>query len=890
MFEIDEDDYLAHYGTPRRSGRYPYGSGGEDAPPKNPTFLDMVADMRRNGMTDTEIARGMGISTTEFRAKNTIAKNEKKQADIAFCERLKAKGYSNVAIGERLGIGESSVRALLAPGVKEKADALIQTAASLKKQVDAKTYVDVGAGVENYLGISKDRLNASLAVLKEQGYEVHRVKIPQLGTGKETEMRILTLPGKTQRDVFLNRGEIKPLTEYSPDGGHTFVGTHPPLSINPNRVKVRYAEEGGANADGVIYVRPGKEDLSLGNSRYAQVRVKVGDGHYLKGMAMYKDDLPDGVDLVFNTNKSNTGNKLDAMKKIKDDPDLPFGAVVRQIVKHEGTPKERVTSAMNLVNEEGQWLNWSKNISPQVLSKQSPSLAKGQLDATFNSRKQELDAIMALTNPTVKKKLLNEFAESADSASVHLKSARLPRQNWHVILPIETIKPGEIYAPNYEQGERVALIRYPHGGKFEIPDLVVNNRHRDSRAALKDAVDAVGIHPKVAERLSGADFDGDTVLVIPNNSSKVKSAPALEGLKGFDPKTAYPKYEGMPKLTPDRMQQLMGDVSNLITDMTLKGAPNSDLVRAVRHSMVVIDAEKHELNWKLSAEVNNIKQLKQEYQGGANKGAATLISRAKSPKYIDEIKGRPHSEGGPIDPVTGKKVFVPTGRTRIDKSGKVVTRKTKLAKLAYTDDAHTLSSGTPMEKVFADHSNKLKTMANEARRAALQTPPLRRSPSAAKTYADQVKKLDAKLALAQRNAPLERQAQIIAANAVRAKRAAHPEMDKDNVKKLQYKELERARLKVGAKKKESRIELTQDEWDAIQAGAISNSKLEAILANTDIDKVRDFATPKVKRLMTSSRVAQAKALFAQGYTRAEVASRLGVSLTTLDESVKQGGR
>ena len=48
----------------------------------------------------------------------------------------------------------------------------------------------------------------------------------------------------------------------------------------------------------------------------------------------------------------------------------------------------------------------------------------------------------------------------------------------------------------------------------------------------------------------------------------------------------------------------MGDVSNLITDMTIKGANNDELARAVRHSMVVIDSEKHNLDVKASARDN----------------------------------------------------------------------------------------------------------------------------------------------------------------------------------------------------------------------------------------------------------------------------------------------
>ena len=72
---------------------------------------------------------------------------------------------------------------------------------------------------------------------------------------------------------------------------------------------VRYADDVGSDGvkgiekDGVIELRRGVEDLDLNGNRYAQVRILVDGTHYLKGMAVYSDDMPDGVDVVFNTNK-----------------------------------------------------------------------------------------------------------------------------------------------------------------------------------------------------------------------------------------------------------------------------------------------------------------------------------------------------------------------------------------------------------------------------------------------------------------------------------------------------------------------------------------------------------------------------------------------------------
>lgn len=881
--EIAEESYLAHYGILRRSGRYPWGSGNNNIT-RSMSFMDWLRNLRSQGLSEKEIATGVGLTTTQLRETISIANNQIKQADIAMAQRLRDKGMSNVAIGERMGKPESTVRSLLSEGQKDRVNVLTATTNLLKDQVAEKTYIDVGSGVETQLGISATKLNSALAFLTSEGYEVHKVKIQQLGTGKDTTVKVLAPPGTTQRDVFLNRADIKLIQGFSDDGGRNYIKPQPPLSINPDRVGVVYGKDGGALADGVIYVRPGVTDVSLGGANYAQVRIKVGDGHYLKGMAMYSKDLPDGVDLLFNTNKEDTGNKLDAMKPVTDDASNPFGAVVRQKTTKDANGKDVVTSAMNIVNEEGDWTKWSRNIASQVLSKQSPKLAKDQLAKTFDKKMEEFDEIMSLTNPSVKKKLLEEFADSADSSAVHLKAAALDRQASHIILPIKNLPENQVYAPNYENGESVVLIRFPHAGKFEIPELTVNNNHKEAKGALGQARDAIGINPKVAERLSGADFDGDTVLVIPNRDGKIKTSPALEGLKDFDPKRSYPKYEGMPKMTAQQLGREMGDISNLITDMTIRRATPDELARAVRHSMVVIDAKKHELNYKESASANGIPDLKRKYQGSANAGASTLISRAKSEARVPERKDRTQPLGGPINKKTGEKEYELTGRTFTDSKGRTVVRTTKSTKLAEAKDAHTLSSGTPIEKIYADHSNRLKELANRARLESTKVSTIKYSPIAKRTYENEVKTLDAKIKLAVSNRPLERNAMILANTLYSAKKQADPDMEKATEKKVKAIALETARNRLGAKKQ--RIEITPSEWDAIQSGAIAPSKLNDILRNADMDVVRELATPRRKLLMTSSNKQRAQAMLNGGATRAEVARALGVSLTTLDEGLK----
>lgn len=889
-YEITEEDHdsLMHYGVLRRSGRYPWGSG-EDPHQRATAFQQQRDELRKQGLSDTEIAKGFGMTTTQYRATIAIAKNETKQADINMAQRLKDKGMSNVEIGKRMGgLNESSVRALLAPGVKDRADILNSTADMLRDRVGESGLIDIGKGVENHLGISNTRLATAVSMLESEGYAVHTVKVPQKGTGLETTFKVLAPPGTEWKDVRQNIDKIEGFKDFTEDNGRTWNEVGPPISVDPSRLQVKWGPEGGADADGVIYVRPGAKDLSLGGATYAQVRIKVGDNHYLKGMAVLKDDLPDGVDLQFNTNKDKKANKLDALKPIKDDPDNPFGTVFRQLKDKDGNN----TSAMNIVNDESDWDNWSRNLASQMLSKQKPTLIRERLDATYANKKKQLDEINALTNPVVKKKLLQSYADDMDSSATHLKAAALPRQKTHVILPINSLKDNEIYAPNYKDGERVVLIRYPHGGTFEIPELTVNNRNPQGKKTIDRSTAVVGINSKVAARLSGADFDGDTVVVIPNNDKKITTSPPLAGLKGFDPQHSYPGYEGMKVMNDTQTQ--MGKISNLITDMTIANASKDELARAVRHSMVVIDAEKHKLNYKQSEIDNGIKQLKTKYQGGPNKGATTLIARIGADVRVEDFKPRPAQDGGPIDKNTGKLVFVPSGKTYnrrvVDpKTGDVTwvqtpsTRKVKRGDLPENRDAHKLSSGTEVEKLYADYSNDVRSLADSARLSYVNTPSMRYNPSAKQVYSKEVASLNSKLNAALKNSPLERKAQVLAGSIEKMKREANPDMDSEELKKVRNQALKTARARVNAEKQV--IDITPSEWEAIQAGAISGSKLSDILDNADIEKVKQLATPKQTKKMTSSKTARAKNLYAAGYTQAEIAQALGVSLTTLKEAL-----
>ena len=887
--QLDEKDYLAHYGILRKSGRYPWGSGGTENT-RNRKFLDVVQEHRRDGMSEPEIARAYGLTTTQLRAAKSIAIAQQKQERIRQVERLHEKGLSNIAIGEKMGLNESSVRALREPDAKDKADVLEATSNMLKRQVEEKGAVDIGTAVElalplsenpaQLIGISDTKFKTAVARLQEEGYKVHYVNVLQQGTGHFTKFKVLARPDVPWVDLIRDPSKIKLITEQTDNGGRTYTGLRRPLSISSKRIDIAYAEQGGITKDGLIELRPGAKDLDMGKSNYAQVRIAVDSSHYLKGMAVYNADLPAGVDVRFNTNKlkKDTPNKLDAMKKMektqegKIDLDNPFTSQIKP-----GGQR----GALNIINEAGDWDKHSKSLPSQMLSKQAPKLAKTQLAVTHERRRKELDTILELTNPTVKKKLLEDFANETDSAAAYLKAAARVGQTTKVLIPIDSVKPTEVYAPSLRDGTRVSLVRFPHGGTFEIPEVTVNNRNPEAKKILGNkTLDAIGINHKVAERLSGADFDGDDVLVIPNNRGEVKSSPALQGLKNFDPRATYKAHPGMTSISEVRMGQEMGYVSNLITDMTIGKANSQELARAVRHSMVVIDSYKHDLDYKASKRDNGIEQLNIKYQGRASGGAKTLISKAGGTARPNARKPRPAKDGGPIDKATGKKVYVETGEKYVDKkTGKEVTRTFKARRLAITDDAHELSSGTEIERVYADHSNRMKATANEARKVMINTKTIPTSQSAKKVYAKEVESLDSKLNVARMNAPRERQAQAVANAIVAQKRQARPNMDGDDVKKIRRQALVEARSRTGAKK--DSVNLTQAEWNAIQAGAISNHKLTKILNNSDIDTVRKFATPRTKLVMTSAKSARAKAMLSQGYTQAEVADALGVALSTL---------
>lgn len=879
------EDILMHYGMPRRSGRYPWGSG--DNPYQHSgDFLSRVEELKKQGLSEKEIADSFGLTTTQFRTQKSLAKNERRALEVATAKGLREKGYSLNEIAEKMGYtNDSSIRSLLNESSESNMNQAQKTADFLRKQIDEKGMIDVGTGVERELGISKEKLNQALYILEMEGYPVYGGGVPQVtNPGKQTNIKVICPPGTEHKDIY-DYENVHSLTDYvSHDNGETFDTFVYPKSMDSKRLEICYAEDGGIHKDGVIELRRGVDDLSLGDSHYAQVRILVDDTKYLKGMAIYSDDLPPGVDVRFNTNKKQGTPMGDVLKNIKDDPDNPFGSLIKAGGQSYYIDKngKRQLSLINKRAEEGDWGAWSDKLPSQFLSKQSLHLVKKQLGLAASDKLAEFDEICRLTNPTVKKTLLKSFADDCDAAAIHLQAAALPRQKYQVILPITSMKDNEVYAPNYKNGEQVALIRYPHGGTFEIPIVTVNNKQPEAKRVLGNALDAIGINSRVAERLSGADFDGDTVMVIPTGGKvKITSTSPLKGLEGFDPKTSYPYKEGMK--TMRNTQTEMGKVSNLITDMTLKGATQDELARAVRHSMVVIDAEKHKLNYKQSEIDNGIASLKKKYQGHYDEdgkyheGAATLISRAKSETSVLKRKGSPI-----IDPKTGEQSYKEVYEEYVDKkTGKTKVRTQASTKMAETRDARTLSSGHPVEEAYADYANQMKSLGNRARKEMLSTGKIAYSASAKAAYQPEVDSLSAKLNVALRNAPKERQAQVIANANVAAKKKDNPDMTNAEIKKAGQQALISARVKVGAKREP--IKLTDKEWEAIQAGAISENKLKQIINNVNIDELRQRAKPRTTTSLSSAKISKISSMNASGYSIAEIAQALGVSTSTVSK-------
>ena len=965
------NDILMHVGVSikdgapgRGSGRYPLGSG-ENPYQHQDDFVGRVKRYREEGKTDKEICEEMGIKTiSELKRQYAAYNNDRRLREYVEVKKLHDKGMTNEQIAKELGLaGESTVRGILKNNQAiENAQSARTTADYLKEVLkdNPGKVVDVGLRSGDLIGISDGKLDEALYLLEEEGYHVYpnyKVKNPT-NPGYVTTMKVLAEPEVEYKDLYhdkktglpvetvmINQSKEKILI----DNGNKLVPAFQyPASFDSKRLQVVYDEDGGSEKDGLVELRRGVNDISLGNSNYAQVRILVDGTHYIKGMAVYADDLPEGIDIRFNTNKKRgtpvtdpDPNVKTVLKPInKDDPMNPFNSYIKERggqYYYIGDDGKEHLSVINKRSDQGDWEEWADKLPAQFLAKQPKKLIKQQLDISIKSKEDELNDILSITNPVVKQERLYAFALACDGAAKDLKAAPLPGQKWHVILPVPDMPDDEIYAPKYENGTQVALVRYPHGGTFEIPILTVNNNRRKAKAMIgSDAEDAVGITKKVADQLSGADFDGDTVMLIPTNDPKgkvnIQSRRSLRGLEGFDPKASYPKRPGMTYLSKENTQREMGIISNLIMDMTLQGATDEELARAVRHSMVVIDANKHSLDYKRSEIENDIDGLKRKYQKNPNNkkgygGVATLITRAKSEVSVPLRKGSMR-----IDPETGKVYWntapdkeryyeetkpvykrdekgklikdengnrIPETRTTpwgkevpvTEKTGRILERRTKTTRMDITDDAMDLVSGaSDKEYLYGEYANKMKALAIKARKAYYDVDPYEYSKSAASMYKDEVDNLMSQLTLARLNKPYERQAQNMA-NRIIAKYKEDDDSlykDKEKLRKLKDRVLKDCRKRIGAER--VTITISPKQWEAIQARAISKSLLREILEHTDDNVINNYAMPKKNaRNVSITTLNRIKAYRASNYTIDQIAKAVGLSPSAVSRLLKEEG-
>jgi len=949
-------DELFHEGVSKRdgaiigSGRYPLGSG-ENPYQRTQSFYGWVNDLKKEGYSAKDISdiakdaggneatilrslnkagyseevikNAMGIKTERYRALMSIAsENEKAERDALIWKYINDDQMSDSAISKKMGIAPTTIHSIRERSGEHEKQGNIAVANALKEALNKTEggMLDVGKGTEEYIGVSRTRLKNALDILKEEGYQVYTDKAKQVFTGNKTTMLVLTQPDIDKRYVHQNLDKVGlPNEFYSLDGAADIAKIKPPSSLNSKRVGVRYAEEGGTDKDGVVELRRNVPDLSLGNSSYAQVRIKVDGTHYIKGMAVYSDDLPNGVDVLINTNKkkgtpllSSDPEAKQVLKPLKSlDPNStdPFGASLRPNGQYEYVDKDGTTklSPINKLNEEGKWGEWGKTLPAQFLSKQPKALAKEQLNIAYQDKREQLKEIQSITNPTIRQKLLEDFAGGCDTDSVTLKAAAMVGQRTHVLLPVLSLKDNEVYAPNYQNGERVVLIRYPHAGKFEIPELIVNNNNKEGQRVLgKQAIDAIGVRPIVAAQLSGADYDGDTVMVIPNNNGRIKTEKMIASLSKFDNKAEFPEREGMKYMTKRAKGIEMGKITNLIQDMTTFGAGQDEIVRAVKHSMVVIDAEKHKLDYKLSEKVFDIEGLKKKYQGRINPETGrmtfapnTLMTLARNEARIPHRREKYVSEMTPDELKRykeGELIFTESGYTNDvynAKTGKWERRLRleKVPKMALAKDARALISNKQedIEIIYANYANQMKALANEARKYARATQKTEYSPAAARVYAKEVEELKARKSLASRNQPKERKAQAYAQLKIKEAKENDPTLidDNDKFKKIKANALAEGRALYGAK--HQAISFTPKQWEAINAGAISSTLFSEIIRHVDADSLKKMALPQstTKRLSPAERsiiqnlLSRTRADGTKAYSAADLAKKYGVSVATI---------
>lgn len=868
-------------------------------------FLEALAQFKAGGGTDKEFGDYLGLSSSNFRDMKSAAKNDVLSENIKSLNDMINRGNSLRSAAAALGVPEATARGWLSTKSNKGGSQIDSITSELRNMLADGKYVDIGEGSEYILGVSTEKLRAAVKKLETEGYHVINYYQRQMTSINKTQMKVLVPADVESVDVRKDKSKISPPLFYMDSSTGKAEKFERPRSISSNRVQVLAADDPhplggvGIDRDGLIEVRRGVPELSLGKANYAQVRILVDGNKYLKGMCVYAPEgsLPDGIDVRFNSNKP-TAEK--GYKEAKSNPNNPFGANIKEddelmLAQRHYIDKDgnRQLSCLNIVSEEGTWFEWSKSLASQVLSKQRIDVIKRQLDSSLNANYRSYLKIMEIENEDIRAKMLDDLAGKIDQNAVALKGAAFNRQAAHVIIPNPDLKPGEIYAPNYRDGESCVLIRFPHGGLFEIPAVKVNNKSKSSKELIGNSIDAICMNPVDAKTLSGADFDGDTVQVIPNNDGAMIRMEAQKDLQDFDPGIYklgnYPNEK--PLKNKERGYQYMGSITNLITDMSMMGADVKDLVAATKFSMVAIDAWKHGYAVKPAWKELGIDDLIKKYRHG-KRGASTIISRTKSPVYVPEQRLVTNKYEVPKDRLkdweAGKPVYIPTGRKKFDKkTGEYVVAQMTVDKGSVQDPRNLVGHLSPKEDVYADFAYNMHELANSCRKEARMAAAYQKDVNATNKYADAVESIKAKVISRKRKSPYERLAQLIAEADLQVKISDAPELT-DNPKELKKAaaaSLERARKKIQLTDVD--ITLTDEEWEALFSNALTSDMFNYVLRHCDPIELSKRALHESDPVMSENMVKRINEMSKNGYSRLEIAEHTGFTLKQLKEVIKE---
>ena len=948
-------------------------------------YRKLVKELKSKDMTarheDVVKLSEMGLGAT------AIAKELSKRYGYEISEGTIRGDLKRIAAGEKVRVTKLEATKKI----------LIDTLNEHTEDGKPYTFVDVGEGSEKYINVSQVLKDGAVSAIARENTDVfeHVIQVAQVNNSQQkTTVKFLVkvndpslTEGKSETEVkkaaaaYLHQhyDEMAPITSSvigAAEGVPSSVRkVEYPVSISHERVMIGYSDDpvnGDDNLakDGTMIIRPSAKDLTMtdcdtqtGVTHYAQVRIAVDDSHYCKGMAMYgrEDQFPPGVDVIFYTNK--TSNKswdkvLKEFKKTKDengnivvDKDNPFGADLKATGQryYYDENGEKKMSAVNVLREEGDWNEYRKSLSAQFLSKQNLAFARNQLNTSIDNAKTQFDEIAAVKNAQVRNKLLEDFAESCDAKAIDLSAAATTGQLTQVLLPCPSLKSttynddgsikeyGHVYAPNYPDGHKLAIIRYPHANICEIPVLIVNNSNPEGKTQIGRGLDAIGLPKSALDQLSGADTDGDTgtcidVTKLEELGLHVDTTKYFDELIGFDSKAAAPMTDvtvlnknwnarsdgtsGKTMSKRDRGLQ-MGRITNCISNMQkATGVTRDEMVRAMKYSMIVIDAYKHNLDWKGAEQEYGIKEIYDKYSSG-DKKAIWTVSKASTQggletqdfKYESYTKadGTEGQKKVYINTETGEKYWSYTGREyeklkedpttgKKTGTGEMVkaTQKSTGMEDAWRrgEDATALVSAynTPMEQEYAKYSNAMHDIANQARKMMVNnTETVVATAEVKAQYVNEVASLKAKLEVAQQNAPKERLAQMYAQAALKSWKANNPEdaKDSDMLKKKRTYFQNQARARTGANGSGTRVKISAKEYEAINAGAVPKNTVTDVLKRCDKNTLNKQAVPHDESAVSDFAIAMVKQWASQDpstrISQELLAKQIDISVSTVSQ-------